>query len=192
MEILVAEDELPIAELYRISLESKGHKVTLTSDGEAAIKEYSSRLDNATNPINIREMEERMRKWSFPFDVVVLDYRMPKKDGLEVAREILDVNPHQRIIFASAFVRETLEESIAGLKRVVELLQKPFDLDTLVDTIEDRAVYEELSRINVKISRLRELNPTHQQLVDLLKSVKALTGENTGLAIALSESTESA
>nr|MDQ3852017.1 hypothetical protein [Thermoproteota archaeon] len=28
-----------------------------------------------------------------PFDAVVLDYRMPKKDGLEVAKEILALNP---------------------------------------------------------------------------------------------------
>ncbi|MDQ3967915.1 MAG: hypothetical protein M3275_05910 [Thermoproteota archaeon] len=36
--------------------------------------------------------------------VVILDYKMPKKDGLRVAKEILDMNPEQRIIFASAYV----------------------------------------------------------------------------------------
>jgi DNA-binding NtrC family response regulator len=114
---------------------------------------------------------------------------MPKKDGLLVAQEILEVNALQRIIFASAFVRQTLEESIQGLNRVVELLQKPFDLDTLVDTIEDKAVYEELSRINVKIGRLKELNPTHEQLIGLLEGVKRLLRENSGLAKALSANT---
>jgi CheY-like chemotaxis protein len=39
-----------------------------------------------------------------PFDVVVLDYKMPSKDGMEVAKEILQINPYQRIIFASAYV----------------------------------------------------------------------------------------
>lgn len=56
-----------------------------------------------------------------PFDVVVLDYRMPKKDGLQVAKEILKLNPKQRIIFASAYVKETLVESVKQLNQVVEL-----------------------------------------------------------------------
>jgi hypothetical protein len=40
---------------------------------------------------------------------------MPKINGIEVAKEILAVNPHQRIIFA---IKETMTE----LKRVVELV----------------------------------------------------------------------
>jgi CheY-like chemotaxis protein len=49
---------------------------------------------------------------------------MPKKDGLEAAKEILELNPRQRIIFASAYVKETLEDSVKQLKQVVELMQK--------------------------------------------------------------------
>jgi YesN/AraC family two-component response regulator len=33
---------------------------------------------------------------------------MPGKDGMEVAKEILTINPDQRIIFASAYFKETL------------------------------------------------------------------------------------
>ena len=32
------------------------------------------------------------------FDIIVLDYKMPDKDGMEVAKEILIINPDQRII----------------------------------------------------------------------------------------------
>lgn len=56
-----------------------------------------------------------------PFDVVVLDYKMPDKNGMEVAKEILRINPHQRIMFASAYVIETLKDSVKELSRVVEL-----------------------------------------------------------------------
>lgn len=86
-----------------------------------------------------------------PFDVVVLDYKMPRKDGMEVAKEILTLNPDQRIIFASAYVKETLENSVKELKRVVELLQKPFEIQALIDTIEDKEVYQELKKIMMKI-----------------------------------------
>jgi CheY-like chemotaxis protein len=52
------------------------------------------------------------RSRHLPFDAVVLDYRMPKKDGLEVAKEILKMYPEQRIIFASAYIKESLEGAI--------------------------------------------------------------------------------
>jgi hypothetical protein len=51
---------------------------------------------------------------------------------MEVAKEILTVNPHQRIIFVSAYVKETLEESVKQLRQAVELMQKPFEPDVLV------------------------------------------------------------
>jgi CheY-like chemotaxis protein len=82
-----------------------------------------------------------------PFEVVILDYRMPKKDGLQVAREILEINRKQRIIFASAYVIETLEESVKKLKRVVELLQKPFSMSALIDMVENREAYEGLKML---------------------------------------------
>ena len=182
MEILVTEDELPIAEVYRMVLEDRGHVVTVTSDGEDAVSQYRMRLKT-----NVRDKEERMRNGTFPFDAVILDYRMPKKDGLQVAREILELNPHQRIIFASAYVRETLTESIKSLKHVVELLQKPFDMEVLIDTIEDKKVYEELAKVNVSIKVLRELNPTHEQLRELLKGVQMLRKDSV-LVSAFSES----
>jgi two-component SAPR family response regulator len=47
---------------------------------------------------------------------------MPKKDGIEVAKEILEMNSKQRIIFASAYVKDTLEDAVKELKRVVELI----------------------------------------------------------------------
>jgi CheY-like chemotaxis protein len=52
-----------------------------------------------------------------PFDAVVLDYKMPKINGMEVAKEMLTVNAHQRIIFASAYVQDTLVYSVHQLKQ---------------------------------------------------------------------------
>ncbi|MDP9197520.1 MAG: hypothetical protein M3O24_03040 [Thermoproteota archaeon] len=55
---------------------------------------------------------------------VILDYKMPDRNRLEVAKEILATNCHQRIIFVSAFVEEWLFNSIKELKIPVEVLQK--------------------------------------------------------------------
>ncbi|MER5176677.1 MAG: response regulator [Candidatus Nitrosocosmicus sp.] len=83
--------------------------------------------------------------------MVLLDYLMPYINGLDVVKEILSISPHQRIIFASAYVKETLEESVKCLKRVVELIQKPFSLDELVNTLEDNKLYTQLQKFNVDI-----------------------------------------
>ena len=67
-----------------------------------------------------------------PFDVILLDQSMPKKNGKEVADEILKTNPYQRIIFASAYALGTDKEISEDFKQSVEYLQKPFSLSKLV------------------------------------------------------------
>jgi hypothetical protein len=56
----------------------------------------------------------------------------------------------------------------------VELLQKPFELDTLVGLLEDKGIYEELEKLNVGIKEIKNLNPTHEQVRDLLEGLNKL------------------
>ncbi|MCI0557158.1 MAG: hypothetical protein MN733_01590, partial [Nitrososphaera sp.] len=97
-----------------------------------------------------------------------------RMDGMDAAKHILKIRPKQRIIFASAFVKETLVESIKELDQVVELLQKPFEIDVLVDTVEDKTIYEQLSKLNVNIIHLKDWKPTHTQIKDLLDGLLKL------------------
>jgi CheY-like chemotaxis protein len=99
---------------------------------------------------------------------------MPQIDGFEVAKEILAVNSHQRIIFASAHVKETLEDSIKQLKQAVELMQKPFTIKELIDTIEDKEVYTALQKLNMDLNIVRASNPTHEQIMDLLERLRRI------------------
>jgi predicted transcriptional regulator/CheY-like chemotaxis protein len=137
IRVLVAEDEPGVTAVYKIALESKGHLVTLTDNGEDCVREYR----RATLQPNGKP------EGSSPFDVVILDYRMPKRDGIDVAKEILMLNPKQRIIFASAYLKDTILESWSSLGQVVELLPKPFDIDVLINTIEDTAGKSRLERM---------------------------------------------
>ena len=73
---------------------------------------------------------------------------------MQIAKEILEINPEHRIIFASAYIKETLVESVKELKRVVELIQKPFSRSELVDVIENREAYEGLKMV---MSTTREI-----------------------------------
>ena len=168
MKILIAEDEPDLREQYKEFLEQNNHQPITTKDGEECItvfnaeqKKLLSNNNNDTEP-------------DAPFDVVVLDYQMPKKNGLDVAKEILSAVPKQRIIFASAYVENTLKDSIKNLKQIVETMQKPFALQSLVDTIEDKEIYHELEKLNVDIKNLKELEPTHAQVRDYLVALKKI------------------
>ncbi|WP_299293173.1 response regulator [Nitrosopumilus sp.] len=160
MKILIVEDEIDLLEEYKIFLEKNNHNVLMESDGEAGLKTYFE---------NIEKNSE-----SSSFDIVILDYQLPGKNGLEIASEILEKYPKQRILFASAYVEDTLRESIKTLKQVVELLQKPFSLQSLLSVIEDTSVYEELEKLNVDIKNLKDIEPTHAQITTYLELMKKL------------------
>ena len=175
LKVLIAEDEKDIARLYKMALEKRRHEVLVAYNGEDCLKIYhevSQRVRSRTYlTVNIQQ----------PFDAVMLDYRMPKINGIEVAKEILAVNPHQRIIFASAYVKETLTDSIRELKQVVELMQKPFGEGALIDTIEDKDIYQRLQKFNVDIDIIKAINPTHGQIVDLLERLQRIQKHKLGL-----------
>jgi CheY-like chemotaxis protein len=173
MNILIAEDDKDIALLYKKVLEARNHKVTITSNGEDCLKCYHDVFQEM-----ISSRTRSVQSLQVPFDVVLLDYKMPQIDGMEVAKEILAVNSHQRIIFASAHVKETLEYSIKQLKQVVELMQKPFTVNNLIDTIEDSEVYNELQKYNVDIDIVKAFIPTHQQIIDLLERLRKIQKKN--------------
>src|SRR2546428_7536207 len=167
MKILIAEDESDILMQYELALRDRNHDVVVTHDGEQCLDEFYKELEH-------QESSRKSKISRPPFDAVVLDYRMPKKDGMEVAKEILAEYPHQRIIFASAYVRESLQDMVKQLKQVVELLQKPFEPGSLVDTIEDKEIYEGLEKLNADIELIKDLKATHEQLSDLLEGLRKL------------------
>ncbi len=131
--------------IYSLALEQRGYETTLASDGEECVKAYrqKSPLEEQQHSRHCHQEKgssstSSSSSSSSTFDVVILDYRMPKKGGMQVAKEILELNPEQRIIFASAYVKETLRDSVKELKREVELVQKPFSMSALIDRLEDK------------------------------------------------------
>lgn len=199
MQVLIAEDDLDIATLYKKALERRRHDVAITTNGEDCLKMYLDALNYVTFGVSspsssLAEIpatrmdrtfsssgssEHRSVNKSAPYDVVILDYNMPLINGMDVAKEILAINSHQRIIFASAYVKETLENSIKELKQVVELMQKPFSLSKLVDIVEDKEVYEDLRALNIDIDLVRAATPTHEQIIDLLERLKRIQKHRT-------------
>ena len=112
-KVFVVEDEAAFITLYReifpkYGLEMIGH----AADGEEAL----------------RKLEEGLEP-----DIVVVDHRLPRKDGLNTMKEMLRKDPSLPIVFTSADidVREEVLESGA-----LDFLVKPFTKDQLVAMIE--------------------------------------------------------
>lgn len=115
--ILVAEDSVAYGVLYQEIFQTRDHAVKLTFDGQECLHEYASQPKS--------------------YDLVILDYMMPKKNGLDTAKEILTMNPHQKILFISSFGDE-LESKITdlGWDNMLQFAEKPFSSVDLVQKVE--------------------------------------------------------
>jgi CheY-like chemotaxis protein len=147
MKILIAEDNRDIALVYRVGLQNRNHHVVITDNGEDCLTIYREELKNFISRMGSLDKDKQ-----HVFDVVILDYKMPRMNGIEVAKEIIRINPKQRIIIVSAYVKETFLHSVKELGHHVELVQKPFNIDTLIDRIESKQHHYELKGLNQEAS----------------------------------------
>jgi signal transduction histidine kinase/ActR/RegA family two-component response regulator len=113
--ILIAEDELSLAKLYKISLTEAGYKVTLVGNGKEAIEIFRSNPDN--------------------FDLLFTDQIMPKMTGVELGEEVLKIRPDLPIIMATG---HDISASTADAKSVdiSHYLKKPVKMAELKQLIE--------------------------------------------------------
>ena len=162
--LLLMEDDPEISSLYSQVLKDRGHKVNLVHTAEQCLKIYGKRLHRA-------QMRGKSLRHVQPYDAVILDYKMPDRNGIEVAKEIQAINSHQRIIFVSAFVEEWFD-SIKELKSPVEFLQKPVSNKKLIDTIELTEVFEQLERLNIDTEAFKQARISHEVLNEIIVIVK--------------------
>lgn len=128
MNVLVAEDNLFTIQQYKHVLEKNGYNVTTARDGEECMQKYNE----AFLSLDTESIE------AGPFDVVLIDNNMPKKSGAEAVKEILERCPNQRIIFASAYNINSILSAPGVLKDSVEVLQKPFSLNTMIAKLQSK------------------------------------------------------
>ena len=107
------EDDFSLQRLYEIMLKSARFEVIgKANNGEEAIKMYQD----------------------FPIkpDVILMDHRMPIKNGIETTKAILIINNHAKIIFASA--DRSVKDS-ALTSGAISFLEKPFGCEELINEI---------------------------------------------------------
>jgi len=112
MRILIVEDEVGILQFLQQGLEEEGYTIETATDGEKA-------LELLTNE---------------SFDLVLLDWMLPKLTGLEVCKAYRLQNKTSPIIFLTA--KDTVQETIEGLQAGAnDYIKKPFSFDELVERI---------------------------------------------------------
>jgi CheY-like chemotaxis protein len=165
LNILIAEDDADTSRMYSMMLKEKGHRVIVTNNGEDCLVIYNNEFSNLRNSTDLREHLQ-------PFDAVILDHRIPKMKGLEVAKEIISLNPHQRIIIASAYNKDVFNEAAEYFELPLEILQKPFTGKMLLNTLNDTTLYQKLKKYLKDIDPIKKARLRHEQLkmiADLLE-----------------------
>lgn len=117
MKVLVVDDDKNMAETVKESLLAYSHTVDISNDGSDA--SFLAR--------------------SYDYDVIVLDYNLPKKDGLQVCKDIRLAGKTTPILFLST--TDEVDTKVAAFKAGADdYMTKPFSLEEL------RARLEVLSR----------------------------------------------
>ncbi|MHA1973215.1 MAG: response regulator transcription factor [Candidatus Hodarchaeales archaeon] len=116
VRIFIIDDDKDIVFLFRQLLNLSGHEVVATAyNGDQAIKIF-------------KELQSKEKK---P-DVILLDYRMPFKNGIEVTKELLTINPGCKILIISA---DTSIKDSAIEAGAFSFLEKPTDFNQLNNEI---------------------------------------------------------
>jgi len=132
-KILVVDDERSMREFLGIMLAKEGYGVTQCPDGETAL----------------RQVEEDI------FDLVIMDIRMPKMDGIAVLERIKESTPETIVIMITAFA--STDTAVRAMKKgAYDYITKPFKIDEIKLIIRNALEKKALEKENILLKRLVE------------------------------------
>ncbi len=150
MRVLLTEDDPDIARMIAKGLREQGYAVDIAGDGEQAL--YNAEVHS--------------------YDVVILDVRLPLKDGFSVCRELREKSFRAPILLLTAM--DDPEDVICGLNcGADDYVTKPFDLPVL------------LARLHALLRRGQLTKPEMLAVEDLTLNPQDHTASRGGRAIRL-------
>jgi two-component system, NtrC family, response regulator AtoC len=166
--ILIIDDEESPRESLRYILKDR-YDMTLTENGANGLEALSK---------------------SGPFDVVLLDMKMPQMDGLEVLSKILQITPTMPVVMVTAITEA--KPAVEAMKMgAADYLNKPFDVEEIrlvVDRLlKEKALEHEVGRLRTELQAVGKFEhivgagPAMQKVYNLVQRV--MDTETTALVL---------
>ena len=135
IQIMIVDDNEELCGMLSHLVEQAGFHAQVVYDGEAALKRIHSRSP----------------------DVMLLDIKMPNMDGMEVLRQVKEIDPDLPVVMITAFaeIHGAVEAIKAGAH---DYLAKPFDNNEVI-----RVIYRALAERDLKC-KIRHLTEQVQEM----------------------------
>ena len=108
--ILVLDDEDLVRDMVMERLDILGYESLAAVDGEQGVEIYKRRINE--------------------IDMVLMDFMMPRMNGVEAFEQLLKIDPNVKVILSSGYTEETVGKMFAD-RKPDGILHKPYGLDTL-------------------------------------------------------------
>jgi len=130
-KILVADDEQSMREFLDIMLKKEGYKVSLASNGEEVLKLTEKDI----------------------FDMVLMDIRMPKLDGISTLKKIKAISPETIVIMITAYA--SADTAIKAMKEgAYDYITKPFKVEEIKLIIKNALEKKNLQKENILLKKV--------------------------------------
>jgi two-component system, NtrC family, response regulator AtoC len=154
--VLLVDDEEKLVRNLGRALRDEGHEVATASSAAEAQRLLSSR----------------------PFDVLVIDNRMPERTGLELIRDVSASVPEgdrPQILLMTAHA--TIENAIEAMRLgAFDYLQKPFEIEELVVAVARALEHQRLRTEHRYLLSEREEEFNHYGIVGKSRAIQELMG----------------
>src|SRR5512136_1687326 len=130
-KILVADDEQSMREFLDIMLKKEDYKISLASNGEEVVKLVEKEI----------------------FDLVLLDIRMPKLDGISALKRIKEISPETIVVMITAYA--SADTAIKAMKEgAYDYITKPFKVDEIKLIIRNALEKKHLQKENILLKQV--------------------------------------
>ncbi|HYG97521.1 MAG TPA: sigma-54 dependent transcriptional regulator [Terriglobales bacterium] len=128
--ILIIDDEAAIRESLQTLLEFEDYEVTVAATAEEGLARLAER----------------------PFDLLLLDFALPDKNGLDVLAEIRDRDPLFPVIMITAY--GTVENAVRAIQGgAANFIQKPWDNEKLLADVRNTIARRRAEEENIQLKR---------------------------------------
>jgi len=132
MKILVIEDDNAITSLLQRALKEEGYSVDVSNDA----------------------LEGEYLALNFEYDLIILDWMMPQKDGIDILKVLRDNNIKTPVIFLTA--KDRVNDKVEALNLGADdYLTKPFSLKELYARV--NAVYRRVQKSSTNILSYKDI-----------------------------------